>query len=351
MTVQQRQQQQQDYVTPSWSLSPSSSPISHSDASESDAGDEDRCSPRGRPLRRRKKRRGTPSKKRKTHGPGRPTPPSFSGVPQFSPSCSSSSSPTKSAFKPPAALSSGSTTNPSRGVVSSDSVQQTCEYCGRHFRSLGRHLDKHHSHQPDLCSTLVERYTQMPRLHAQDSSTAHALAQQHSKFSHSRSLESAQNGVQDLSMSLSTLSAANQSPASSGRSSMPSVLTPHQGQNAASVLKRSPPLVGRIQSKKGATVGLKTERLGEGEEDEEEIDVVAIRGLNEEDDMELTCPQSFSSNSAKVGEPPKDEEEEAEEENGLMEVEDESGTEEKERMLRYLFFFFFFSFCVSLELF
>uniref|UniRef100_A0A3P9LKB7 Si:dkey-117m1.4 n=1 Tax=Oryzias latipes TaxID=8090 RepID=A0A3P9LKB7_ORYLA len=319
------------YVTPSWSLSPSSSPISHSDASESDAGDEDRCSPRGRPLRRRKKRRGTPSKKRKTHGPGRPTPPSFSGVPQFSPSCSSSSSPTKSAFKPPTALSSGSTSNPSRGVVSTDSVQQTCEYCGRHFHSLGRHLDKHHSHQPDLCSTLVERYTQMPRLHAQDSSTAHARAQQHSKLSHSRSLESAQNGVQDLSMSLSTLSAANQSPASSGRSSMPSVLTPHQGQNAASVLKRSPPLVGRIQSKKGATVGLKTERLVEGEEDEEEIDVVAIRGLNEEDDMKLTCPQSFSSNSAKVGEPPKDEEEEAEEENGLMEVEDESGTEESGR--------------------
>ncbi|XP_024145854.1 serine/arginine repetitive matrix protein 1 [Oryzias melastigma] len=333
LTVQQRQQQQ-DYVTPSWSLSPSSSPISHSDASESDAGDEDRCSPRGRPLRRRKKRRGTPSKKRKTHGPGRPTPPSFSSAPQFSPSCSSSSSPTKSAFKPPAALSSGSSINPVRGAVSTESVQQTCEHCGRHFRSLGRHLDKHHSHQPEVCSALVERYTQTPRLNAGDPATAHT--QQHSKFPHTRSSEPARNGVQDLSMSPPTLSAANQSPASSGRASMPPVLTPHQGQNAVavSVLKRSPPPAGRTQTKKGATARLRNERRVDGEEDEQEIDVVAIRELKEEDDMELTRPQSYSSKSTKVGEPPKDEEEEEDgEENGLMEVEDESGAEEKEKGL------------------
>ncbi|RVE76263.1 hypothetical protein OJAV_G00006750 [Oryzias javanicus] len=304
LTVQQRQQQQ-DYVTPSWSLSPSSSPISHSDASESDAGDEDRCSPRGRPLRRRKKRRGTPSKKRKTHGPG-------------------------------PALSSGSSINSVRGAVSTDSVQQTCEHCGRHFRSLGRHLDKHHSHQPEVCSALVERYTQTsqtPHLHAQDPATART--QQHSKFLHSRSSESAQNGVQDLSMSPPTLSAANQSPASSRRTYMPPVLTPHQGQNAVpvSVLKKSPPPAGRTQSKKGATARLRNERLLDREEDEQEIDVVAIRDLKEEDDMELTCPQPHSSNSAKVGEPPKDEEEEGGEENGLMEVEEESGAEEKEKGL------------------
>uniref|UniRef100_A0A3Q1GHF0 Si:dkey-117m1.4 n=1 Tax=Acanthochromis polyacanthus TaxID=80966 RepID=A0A3Q1GHF0_9TELE len=347
------------YVTPSWSLSPSSSPISHSDASDSDAGDEDNSSPRGRAMRRRKKRRGTPSKKKTPHRtpPGRPSPVSPSSVSQHSrplpsshspaqssPPCSSSSSSSsaKAMFKPPAPLGSSTTgnvtTNVPRGGVSIDSMRQTCEYCGRHFRSLGRHLDKHHAHQPDVCSALVERYTQMPRLHAQSTNPATAPhTQQHSKLPHvagqSRSSDLAQAGVQDLSMSPPTLTAANQSPASSGRNSTPPVLTPPRGQNAVavSVLKRSPPPVAVTQSRKGAMRKLKKERQvkveeNEQEEDEEDVEVVEVKRPKEEDDVELVCPQSYSRTLAKEIEPPKeeeeDEEEEEEEENGIMEVED-----------------------------
>ncbi|KAM6940665.1 uncharacterized protein FYW49_018604 [Xenentodon cancila] len=327
LTVQQRQrqqQQQQEYVTPSWSLSPSSSPISHSDASESDAGDEDSSSPRGRALRRRKKRRGTPSKKKTPHrtSPRRPSPVSSSSVSHLncpppshsqaqSAAPSSSSSPAKPMFKPPAPLDSGITGNASKGGISIDSMRQTCEHCGRHFRSLGRHLDKHHAHQPDVCSALVERYTQMPRLQVQSTNPAAAHTQQPSDLSHargqSRSSDSPQGGVQDLSMSPPTLTAANQSPVSSGRNTTPPVLTPPRAQSAVpvSVLKRSPPPVTMTQTK-------------------------------DEDNMELVSSQSFSSNSAKEMEPLKVEEEEEvedEEQNGMMEVEDDSGTEEKEKEL------------------
>ncbi|XP_042341504.1 uncharacterized protein DDB_G0284459 isoform X3 [Plectropomus leopardus] len=369
----QQQQQQQEYVTPSWSLSPSSSPISHSDASDSDAGDEDNASPRGRAPRRRKKRRGTPSKKKTTHRtpPGRPPTvstsiphhnrplPSSHPPAQSSPPCSSSSSSSsaKPVFKAPAPLGANTKGNVNinvpRGGVSIDSMRQTCEHCGRHFRSLGRHLDKHHAHQPEVCSALVERYTQMPRLHAQNKSptTAHTHTPQHSKSSQaagqSRSSDLSQIGVQDLSMPPPTLTAANQSPTSSGRNSTPPVLTPPRGQNAVpvSVLKRSPPPVAVSQSRKGAMRRLKTERPeeedDEGEDvDEEDVEVVEVKRPKEEEDVEVVCPQPFSRKLAKEMEPPKEEddeedeeEEEEEEENGVMEVEDESGTEDKEKDL------------------
>ncbi|XP_026215777.1 serine/arginine repetitive matrix protein 1 isoform X2 [Anabas testudineus] len=361
---QQQQQQQQEYVTPSWSLSPSSSPISHSDASDSDAGDEDNASPRGRALRRRKKRRGTPSKKKAPHRtpPRRPpaispnsvsqhnSPLSSSHPPaQSSPPCSSSSSSAKPVFKAPAPLSSNSTsnvnTNVPKGSVSIDSMRQTCEYCGRHFRSLGRHLDKHHAHQPEVCSALVERYTQMPRLHAQNTNPSHTHNQQHLKSSQTRGSDHPQSGAQDLSMSPPTLTAANQSPASSGRHATPPVLTPPRGQNAVpvSVLKRSPPPVTVTQSKKGTVRRPKKERQeeeeDEEEDDEEDVEVVEVKRSKEEH-VEMVCPQSFNSKPAKEIEPSKEEEvgedeeeEDEEEENGVMEVEDESGTEEKDKDL------------------
>ncbi|MEQ2167231.1 hypothetical protein GOODEAATRI_001956 [Goodea atripinnis] len=263
-----QQQQQQDYVTPSWSLSPSSSPISHSDASDSDVGDEDNSSPRGRALRRRKKRRGTPSKKKTPHRtpPRRCLPVSSSIAPhhnrplssslspgQSSPACSTSFNSLTSS-KPEFKISGTGgnvTANIPREGPSSDSARQTCEHCGRHFRSLGRHLDKHHAHQPDVCSALVERYTQMPRLHAPGTNpdSVHNHIEHHSKFSQargqSRSSDPVQSGVQDLSMSPPSLTSADQSHSSSGRNSTSQVLTPPHGQNAVpvSVLKRSPPPV------------------------------------------------------------------------------------------------------------
>ncbi|XP_037530257.1 serine/arginine repetitive matrix protein 1, partial [Nematolebias whitei] len=354
---QRRQQQQQEFVTPSWSLSPSSSPISHSDASDSDAGDEDNSSRRGRAPRRRKKRRGAPLKKKPPHRtpPGRSPPVSSSIVshlnrplasPQSFPPCSSSSSSTSSKpeFKPPTPLGPSVAGNasadvPKGGGASVESTRQTCQHCGRHFRSLGRHLDKHHSHQPDVCSALVERYTQMPHLHAQSTTTATAPphTQQRSKLSHARGVslcsDPAQSGVQDLSMSLPTLTAANQSHISSGGSATPPVLTPPHGQNAVavSVLKRGPPPVSATQFRKGATRRLKKEKQMKEEEDEveeEEVEVVAVKKPKEEEDLELGCPQSFSCKTAKEM---KEEEVEEEEEKGEMELGDESGAEEKEK--------------------
>ncbi|XP_027874101.1 uncharacterized protein LOC114144995 [Xiphophorus couchianus] len=358
LTAQQhRQQQQQEFVTPSWSLSPSSSPVSHSDASDSDAADEDNSSPRGRTLRRRKKRRGTPSKKKIPHrtSPRRPSPVSPSSVPHHnrtlpsspSPACSSSfpsSSLTKPEFKTPTCLDSGNggnlTANVPREGVSTDSTRQTCEHCGRHFRSLGRHLDKHHAHQPDVCSALVERYTQMPRLHAHGTNSAslHSHTENHSKFSQVRG----QSSVQDLSMTPPSLTSADQSHDSSGRSSTSPVLTPLHGQNAVavSVLKRSPPPVAVTQSRKGGVRRLKKEKRMEEEEDMEDVnmDVVDIKKeeSKEEEELEVVSPQSFNSKTAEKIAAPKKEEDEEEEENdvnGIMEIEDDSGTEEKEKEL------------------
>ncbi|MEQ2227903.1 hypothetical protein ILYODFUR_003186 [Ilyodon furcidens] len=353
----QQQQQQQDYVTPSWSLSPSSSPISHSDASDSDVGDEDNSSPRGRALRRRKKRRGTPSKKKTPHRtpPRRCLPVSSSIAPhhnrplssslspgQSSPACSTSFSSLTSS-KPELKISGTGgnvTANIPREGPSSDSARQTCEHCGRHFRSLGRHLDKHHAHQPDVCSALVERYTQMPRLHAPGTNPAsvHNHIEHHSKFSQargqSRSSDPVQSGVQDLSMSPPSLTAADQSHSTSGRNSTSQVLTPPHGQNAVpvSVLKRSPPPVAVAQSRKGGVRRLRKEKRMEEDDEDEEVEVVDIERSKEEEEMELVGPQSFNSKTAKKMEAPK-EEEENEEVNGVMEIEDDSGTEEKEKEL------------------
>lgn len=96
------------------------------------------------------------------------------------------------------------------------------------------------------------------------------------------------------------------------------------------------------QSKKGVMRKLKKERQVEEEEegmdeDEEDVEVVEVKRPIDEDEVELVCPQSFSTKLAKEIQPPKEEEdeeeEEEEEENGVMEVEDESGTEDKEKDL------------------
>ncbi|KAJ4945334.1 hypothetical protein JOQ06_013860 [Pogonophryne albipinna] len=233
---------------------------------DSDSAEEDNASPRGRAQQQRKKRRNTPSKIKTPHRTlaGRSSLASPNSIPphnrplssshppaQSSPPSSSSAKPVFKAPAPHGSIIKGiSSANAPRGV-SIDAMRQTCEHCGRHFRSLGRHLDKHHSHQPEVCSALVERYTQMPRLHPQSTNppTAHTHSPQDSKSPQSerQSSELPQIGAQDLSMPPPTLTAANQSPASSGRNSTSPVLTPPQGQSAVlvSVLKRSPPPVAK----------------------------------------------------------------------------------------------------------
>ncbi|XP_077598666.1 uncharacterized protein LOC144213853 isoform X3 [Stigmatopora nigra] len=163
-----------DYLTPSWSLSPSSSPLTHSEPSDSDReedeeeeeDDEDEEEEeeeeeemeemRGRLLRRRKKRKmaavvgakkkgGPPAASR---GPGRP--------------CSSfSAPPTRSEAPTPAANVTGNANAGGAPV----SRRQHCPYCGRHYRSLARHLEKHHANQLETSApspSLFARERELP---------------------------------------------------------------------------------------------------------------------------------------------------------------------------------------------
>ncbi|KAJ0055596.1 hypothetical protein NL108_005437, partial [Boleophthalmus pectinirostris] len=158
-----------DYLTPSWSLSPSSSPLTLSEASDSDREEDEEEEDdddddeeeeiediRGRMLRRRKKRKipmSVNSKKKSSpttshRGPGRP--------------CSSFSRPiapaVRSQVQPPLSTIAPPTTNINNNIninISSSSStvlnhRQHCPYCGRNFRSLARHLEKYHSNQPEV---------------------------------------------------------------------------------------------------------------------------------------------------------------------------------------------------------
>ncbi|CAL8287882.1 unnamed protein product [Arctogadus glacialis] len=369
LTANQRQQQQQEYLTPSWSLSPSSSPVSHSDGSDSEPGNDEG---RARTVQRQRRRRRVPHTKKKTlirtthsntpvGSPTRPYRPSHSPLASspppphsYGPSASSSTGHT---FKAPTPLgASAPHASALKGVMAMDAQRQTCEYCGRHFRSLGRHLDKHHAHQPDVCSALVERYTQMPRLQVHrgpPSSPALAnlsprsgpsapSAQQQMHPHH----HPPQGVVQDLSMSPPTLTAANQSPTSTGRSSAPPpALSPTRGRGAVpvSVLKRSPPPPAATAAARKGSVS----RHGEEEEDDDEVEVVDVKRPKEEEEeeeVEVVCPLTFNGTShVKEAEPQLKREErkeegeyqaeDEEEENGVMDVDDDSAAEDKEKDL------------------
>ncbi|KAJ8007994.1 hypothetical protein DPEC_G00100130 [Dallia pectoralis] len=160
-----------DYLTPSWSLSPSSSPLTHSEPSDSDREEdeeeeeddddddeeEDLEELRGRMLRRRKKRKMatvvTGPKKKSPAGPrtspGRPC--SFSRLASSASSSASARTPGQ-----PGALAPQPTTNINNNIninISGPGAatrRQRCPYCGRHYRSLARHLEKHHANQPDV---------------------------------------------------------------------------------------------------------------------------------------------------------------------------------------------------------
>ncbi|CAL1590973.1 unnamed protein product [Knipowitschia caucasica] len=160
-----------DYLTPSWSLSPSSSPVTHSEASDSDREEDeeeeddddeddneelDMEDMRGRMLRRRKKRKillSVNSKKKSSpttshRGPGRPCS-SFSR-----PVASSVGSQVQSPLSTIATPTTNINNNININISSSSSTvlnhRQHCPYCGRHFRSLARHLEKYHNNQPEV---------------------------------------------------------------------------------------------------------------------------------------------------------------------------------------------------------
>ncbi|XP_041952933.1 uncharacterized protein si:dkey-117m1.4 [Alosa sapidissima] len=261
-----------DYLTPSWSLSPSSSPLSHSDGSDSDCEeDEDEegangSGQRGRAQHRHKKRRPNPSlalasacPKKK---PPQPRPP---GRP---PGCSATASASSAASGIPRSLPSSppQPPQPSRPLfkcpapaVGASGVhlripmpyKQCCVYCGRHFRSLQRHLDKHHTHQPDVRAALE-------RAHAQPHPSAHPThlhaslpSSSSSSSSYARDGPAAGGGATALVIPSAPPRHApspnsRRSPALSPgprKSPAPIVTTPpRRGGVPVSVLKRSPPM-------------------------------------------------------------------------------------------------------------
>ncbi|XP_064783519.1 uncharacterized protein LOC135507788 [Oncorhynchus masou masou] len=205
----------------------------------------------------------------------------------------------------------------------------SCAYCGRHFRSLGRHLDKHHTNQPEIRAALIERF--MPHLAAAHA-THHTQSQQQPRSS---------SGVEQNShkpppggttaFSLSPQRPAAQSPSSAvGGNSSPLLLTPPRGRSAVavSVLKRSPPPAAVTPPRKAGLRKVKEEK----EEEEEENDLVEVEVVKPKEEAEAAFPHVFQQTPKEMERLPKeDENEEEEEANGMME--DDSGAEDKEKEL------------------
>ncbi|XP_029977017.1 uncharacterized protein LOC115409865 [Salarias fasciatus] len=180
-----------DYLTPSWSLSPSSSPLTHSEPSDSDREEdeeeeddddddddeeEEMEEMRGRMLRRRKKRKipaAVNSKKKSaptsSRGPGRPCS-SFSRPASVPPPGRSQPQPSVGSLAPPTTnINNNININIGSSSGATVSRRQHCPYCGRHYRSLARHLEKHHANQPEVRTAM-----EMAHLHTQNPSNGSA---------------------------------------------------------------------------------------------------------------------------------------------------------------------------------
>ncbi|XP_051561479.1 serine/arginine repetitive matrix protein 1-like [Myxocyprinus asiaticus] len=241
------------YLTPSWSLSPSSSPLSHSEPSDSDDASRET---RMRTPHRRKKHKGPSSSA--THAKTKPPQQLHSHPPSFAHSLPSSplqpSAPSRPVFKCPAPAGvPANSVSVGRGQ-STMAQKQCCVYCGRHFRSLPRHLAKHHAHQPDMPSALEQVHSSghPPRLQA-------SLPSSSSSSKHSQEtpvpgvVVEAPQSPPSPSLSPVRRSSALSSPTRKSPAS-PSTTPPRRGGVPVSVLKRSPPTPATPPRKAGRRV-------------------------------------------------------------------------------------------------
>ncbi|XP_064201082.1 serine/arginine repetitive matrix protein 1 isoform X2 [Anguilla rostrata] len=265
-----------DYLTPSWSLSPSSSPVSHSEASDSDHEEEEEEEEleelRGRMLRRRKKRKAPYGSSAKRKGaprtPSRPL--SFSRSPHPSPpACRPSFA--APPLPPTTNINNNININIGRGRGVATRRQQ-CLYCGRHFRSLARHLEKHHAQQPEVRAAM-ERAQTFPNPPLSQTHPAHsnpapsparspapaaAAAPSPALFPRERE---AQNGGVSFSLSLSPPSLAHASSAAPPKKSPALSTSPRKSPSAP-----APPKRGRRMKKEKEEEQEKREAAKEEEE-------------------------------------------------------------------------------------
>ncbi|KPP69362.1 hypothetical protein Z043_111885, partial [Scleropages formosus] len=215
-----------DYLTPSWSLSPSSSPLSHSEPSDSDHEDEEEDEEdeleeqRGRMLRRRKRRK-TPAASKKKASPraASRSHPFSRSVPQTAASRALFKSP---APAPTTSINNNININIGRGVggaTGGPAPKQRCQHCGRHFRSLARHLAKHHAQQPEVKSSmeLSQFRPHTGPAHSHTSSSLPSSSSATSSTPPSLFTRDAQPGAMSLSLSL-TPSAHSHAPTASRKS-------------------------------------------------------------------------------------------------------------------------------------
>ncbi|KTG39087.1 hypothetical protein cypCar_00011681 [Cyprinus carpio] len=298
-----------EYLTPSWSLSPTSSPLSHSEHSDSDLdSDGAKRETRMRSLHRRKRHKAlssvtTHAKRKALQRPPSHPPPFPHSLPS---STLQPTAPSRPVFKcPQPAGVAANTVNVSVGRGQSTMAQkQRCVYCSRHFRSLPRHLEKHHAHQPDVHSALEQART------PGDPPCVQSCLPSSSKQSQCLQVAPVPGVVVVTPQSppASSLSPVRRSPAlsSSTHKSPAPVTPPRRGGVPVSVLKRSPPTPATPPRKGGRKM----------KKDKEEVDI--FEKMKEEE-----LPTPVFVDLVKESEPSKEERED----NGGRE--EESGAEDK----------------------
>ncbi|XP_061108206.1 uncharacterized protein LOC133135314 isoform X2 [Conger conger] len=310
-----------DYLTPSWSLSPSSSPVSHSEPSDSDHEEEEEEEElqelRGRMLRRRKKRKtacgSTAKRKAGPRTPSRPLP--FSRSPHSSPppACRPAPSFATPPLPPTTNINNNININIGRGRGAANRRQ--CLYCGRHFRSLARHLEKHHAQQPEVRAAM-ERAQTFPNAPlaphpAPSPAPSSAPPTAPSLFPREREAQNSHAGGVSFSLSLSPPSLAH---ASSSSSPAAAAATPKK----SPALSAAPPRRGPSLS----ATPKKGRRMLKKEKEEEQERREAAAAAKEEEEEEASPPSFLA--ALKEQEP---------EANGEKD-EDSGGEEKKGEMLR-----------------
>ncbi|XP_067260572.1 uncharacterized protein si:dkey-117m1.4 isoform X2 [Chanodichthys erythropterus] len=267
-----------EYLTPSWSLSPSSSPLSHSEPSDSDLDSDDangEMHMRTPHHRKRHKALSSPAVHAKRKAPQRPPnhPPSFPlSIPT---SLLQPTAPSRPVFKcprPTGVPSNSVSVSMGRGQ-STMAQKQRCVYCGRHFRSLPRHLNKHHAQQPDVRSALEQAHA------SGNYHCVHSSLPSSSKHSQCPQVARVPGVVVETPQSppFSSLSPVRRSPALSSpsrKSPAPALTTPPRaGGVPVSVLKRSPPTPATPPRKGGRKIKKEKEEVDVFEKTKEVVPI------------------------------------------------------------------------------